>query len=601
MSIDLQIKTTHSEICQQAAKEIAEQIRTKSNSAIGLATGNTMEPIYTELVRMHKEEGLDFSQVKFFNLDEFVDIEPSDEHSFEYYLRNLFLNKVNAKPENIHLVKGISFSPETYEQEIKDAGGIDIQILGIGRKGHIGFNEASDPTSTLDSRTRKVSLAKTTIEDSAASFGGQKNVPLEAYTQGIGTILDAKKLIMITNGGHKTNITKELLTEGQVTENPARAVLHHPNVSLHMDNPSTELLTDAQLKTHAKMDVVQLADHRAQFEPIRIPMGDGSEVTLPYNADIFLPEVMRINEAFDINSAKHIKGFREMMKNIKETYVGAHQDDTELWVPQAIEANDDAQERGKPNQFLTIIATDGAAYTSALKREGKYSKMTPEMLITERKKEQRNAARNLRYPAIQLQYPSNTVKGFLNDQKTQEVIDVLSGLYEKMPKHETAYTHHPVDIHKTHTACATLSIQALRNSKQKPKEVFGMPAWGETGIYDKIFPLKRPELIKQQLEKFPSQVEMQKRAYGVNGEGAARGKGFLYSPHENSPPDGAAIGIDLSEAVTKSTPLQTVIKEAYAKKLEKHTEMLNDYAAPGSPEASHSRINRTPSSHGKGR
>lgn len=592
MSIALTIDKTHSDICQKAAEEIARLVKDNPSCSIGLATGNTMEPIYDALVKKYEAGELDFSKVKFFNLDEYKGLEAGQKQSFDYYLKTLFLNKINAQPENIHLVSGIDFDCDAYEQKIKETGGIDIQLLGIGREGHIGFNEVGK-SSTRDSRTREVELAKTTLEDSASSFSGQSNVPRQAYTQGIGTILDAKRLIMIVNGGHKAKIAQEMLAEGSIEALPARAIQQHPHCSLYMDVPATEMLTAKQLSDNAKMEKAAIEKLQEHFKPIFIPLEDGNTLALPHNADIYLPDSMAIDEKFDVANSKHIASFQKMLRHVKETYVGAHQDDTELWVPQAIEANDEAQEQGKPNQFLTIIATDGAAYTSALKREGKFSKMTPEQLIAERKREQRNAARNMKYPVIQLQYPSNSVKGFLGEEKSTEIVNTLSTIYNLLPQHETAYTHHPVDIHKTHTACATLSIQALRNSLKKPAHVYGMPAWGETGIYDKIFPLKRPELINEQLKKFPSQIEMQKRAYGVNGEGAARGKGFLYDPHENSPPDGAAIGIELTEAMNKNTSLQMVIKQAYAKKIEKHSKMLDDFAAPQSPEAAHRRIGRT--------
>jgi glucosamine-6-phosphate deaminase len=117
----ISIEPTHSEICKKAAQHIAQAIQDKPTLVLGLATGNTMEPLYAELVRMHNKEGLDFSQVKFFNLDEYKGVGAEDPRSFNHYLHTLFLDQVNAKPENIHLVQGKNFDPAAYEQSIKDA------------------------------------------------------------------------------------------------------------------------------------------------------------------------------------------------------------------------------------------------------------------------------------------------------------------------------------------------------------------------------------------------------------------------------------------------------------------------------------------------
>src|SRR5262249_28598356 len=182
-----------------------ESLIRQNNSAgratvLGLATGSTPVGLYRELIRLHKEAGLDFSRVISFNLDEYCPIQPDSPHSYRRWMQETFFNHVNIKPQNIHLPDG-RIRPEEiedycadYEQKIRRAGGIDLQILGIGRSGHIGFN---DPGSPRHCRTRLVSLDSVTRRDAASSFFGEENVPVQALTMGVGTILDARKIVLM--------------------------------------------------------------------------------------------------------------------------------------------------------------------------------------------------------------------------------------------------------------------------------------------------------------------------------------------------------------------------------------------------------------------
>ena len=196
-----------------AAALIAQLVRVNNSkrkaTILGLATGSTPVGLYRELVRMHKEEALDLSKVICFNLDEYFPMGPEDHHSYFHWMHETFFNHVNIRRENIHLPDGTTAVDQVeddcteYEQKIRNAGGIDIQILGIGRTGHIGFNE---PGSTRTSRTRMITLDPVTRRDAASGFFGEENVPHRALTMGVGTILEAKKIIIIAFGEHKAPI-----------------------------------------------------------------------------------------------------------------------------------------------------------------------------------------------------------------------------------------------------------------------------------------------------------------------------------------------------------------------------------------------------------
>jgi glucosamine-6-phosphate deaminase len=226
-----------------AARIVKKIIQEKPQPVIGFATGNTPLLLYKNLVRMHREEGLDFSRVVAFNLDEYVGLAPDHPASFHFYMwKNLF-SQVNIKPENVHipdgLAKDIPAYCEQYEQEIKAAGGLDLQILGLGTDGHIGFNE---PSSSLASRTRIKTLTDQTRKDNAVFFGGEENVPFHAITMGIGTILEARICLLLAFGKKKARAIS-LAVEGPVTSMvPASALQLHPRAIILLDRDAASEL-----------------------------------------------------------------------------------------------------------------------------------------------------------------------------------------------------------------------------------------------------------------------------------------------------------------------------------------------------------------------
>ena len=238
---------------QDAAKalagEVAELIRTRAaegkNVVLGLATGATPLPFYAELVRMHKEEGLSFANVISFNLDEYSGLDRDHPESYWYFMHTNLFNHIDIKPENINLPSGTVKDDEiaahcaAYEQKIKDCGGIDLQILGIGRTGHIGFNEPGSDDTTV---TRQVHLDELTRSDAAPAFGGIENVPPTAITMGVATIMGAREVALMAWGEKKASIVKKAV-QGPVTVDVAASYLQkHPNAKFLLDKGAASLL-----------------------------------------------------------------------------------------------------------------------------------------------------------------------------------------------------------------------------------------------------------------------------------------------------------------------------------------------------------------------
>src|SRR5271165_17639 len=238
----------------QASRHVAlmiESLIRQNNSAsrptvLGLATGSTPVGLYRELIRLHKDAGLDCSRVISFNLDEYFPMTKDDAHSYYLWMHETFFNHVNIKPQNIHIPDGtIAFQDVDdfcahYEQLIRRAGGIDLQILGIGRSGHIGFNE---PGSTRQSRTRIVTLDPVTRRDAAGDFFGEDNVPHQAITMGVGTILEARKIVIMAFGEHKAPIVQRAV-EGDMTDAIAASFLQkHGDTTLLLGQAAASELT----------------------------------------------------------------------------------------------------------------------------------------------------------------------------------------------------------------------------------------------------------------------------------------------------------------------------------------------------------------------
>jgi glucosamine-6-phosphate deaminase len=238
------IKATYEEMSRAAAMDVARLLNRKPNAVLGMATGSTPLGLYQELVRMHREEGLDFSQVTTFNLDEYVGLAPSHSQSYHYFMHENFFKHVNVPKQNIYIPSGSTSNYPAfcswYEQRIEESGGIDLQILGIGSDGHVAFNE---PGSSLTSRTRLKTLARQTIEDNARFFDRPEDVPIYAITMGVGTILEARQLLLLANGSNKAKAVAAAI-EGPVTGMiTASALQMHPSSKVFLDDAAAAELT----------------------------------------------------------------------------------------------------------------------------------------------------------------------------------------------------------------------------------------------------------------------------------------------------------------------------------------------------------------------
>ncbi len=246
-----------------ATRMIADLVRRKPRCALGLATGSTPLRTYRQLIQLHKEEGLDFSQVVTFNLDEYYPIAPDHPESYRYFMNQSFFNHINIPLEprdgnrrwgNTYVPDGTAEDVEAhclwYEERIKEEGGIDLQLLGVGSNGHIAFNE---PTSSLGSRTRIKTLTQKTIEDNARFFDNDMSrVPKHAITMGIGTILEARVIVLQANGEKKADAIANAI-EGPITSMcPASALQLHPEVYFVIDEAAA-----SKLKYRAYYDHVQ--------------------------------------------------------------------------------------------------------------------------------------------------------------------------------------------------------------------------------------------------------------------------------------------------------------------------------------------------------
>lgn len=224
------------EMSRKAAHYIVDQVLLKPNSVLGLATGSTPLGTYQELIRLYQNGEVSFRQVQSFNLDEYFGLGPDHPQSYRYFMNENFFKHVDIQPENTHIPDGLSPNPDLYsadyDRQIADAGGIDLQLLGIGSNGHIAFNE---PGKVFIAQTRLVDLKEHTIQDNGRFFDSIDEVPRQAITMGLKSILGAKRILILASGENKADAVKGML-EGPIDpELPASILQLHPNVSLIAD------------------------------------------------------------------------------------------------------------------------------------------------------------------------------------------------------------------------------------------------------------------------------------------------------------------------------------------------------------------------------
>ena len=244
--MEIIIKNDYSDMSTEAAHIIGDQIKGKPNTVLGLATGSTPLGLYNELIKLNNSGDIDFSNVITYNLDEYIGLTEKHPQSYKYFMYDKLFSHINIKDENIHLPNGEHFDDkecELYEDSIKNNGGIDIQILGIGRTGHIAFNE---PTSSLKSRTRIKTLTPQTIKDNSRFFNNSSDVPIYAITMGVGTIMEAKKIILMASGKAKAKPIKNAI-EGPISSMcSASAIQMHQKSMVIIDEAAASELSEKE-------------------------------------------------------------------------------------------------------------------------------------------------------------------------------------------------------------------------------------------------------------------------------------------------------------------------------------------------------------------
>lgn len=243
--MEIIIQPSEAGATELAARCIVRLLRAKPDAVLGLATGRSPLGVYDELVRRHREEGLDFSRVTTFNLDEYVGLAPRHPGSFHHAMRESLFDRVNLDAARTHLPDGLATDIPAhctaYERAIVDAGGIDLQLLGIGGDGHIGFNE---PSSSLSSRTRIKTLTEQTRRDNAAAFADGE-IPRHVITMGIGTIMDSREVVLLAFGARKAQAVARAV-EGPITASvPASILQMHPVAKVFLDEAAAARLERA--------------------------------------------------------------------------------------------------------------------------------------------------------------------------------------------------------------------------------------------------------------------------------------------------------------------------------------------------------------------
>ena len=241
-NIKIYAEDTYEDMSAKAAEIFSEELKKKPNGVYGFATGSTPVGLYKELIKLHKTEGIDFSNVTTFNLDEYYPIKKENNQSYDYFMKENLFNHINVKFDNVNIPNGeaadVSEECVKYEEKIKNSGGIDLQVIGIGENGHIGFNE---PAKGFTKITNYIPLTESTINANARFFNTADEVPKHALTMGIQTIMKAKKILLVANSAKKKEILHKALF-GEITpEVPASILQLHPDVTVVVDKEAMDV------------------------------------------------------------------------------------------------------------------------------------------------------------------------------------------------------------------------------------------------------------------------------------------------------------------------------------------------------------------------
>ncbi len=234
---------SYDEISAYSAELLAEVVKSKEDAVLGLATGSSPVGMYKELIKLNKDGKLDFSKTKSINLDEYIGLEGTHDQSYRYFMNTNLFDHINIDKKNTFIpdgtVEDLLDGAKKYDELIESLGGIDVQVLGIGPNGHIGFNE---PADELKMNTHVAELTEETIKANARFFASEKDVPTEAVTMGVGPIMKAKKIILIASGANKAWAIKSLVDDVITTKIPATLLKLHPDVTVVLDKEAAGML-----------------------------------------------------------------------------------------------------------------------------------------------------------------------------------------------------------------------------------------------------------------------------------------------------------------------------------------------------------------------
>jgi glucosamine-6-phosphate deaminase len=550
------IVNNYAELGKKTAEIIAEQVNEKPDSVLGLATGTTVISTYKNLVNMYKEGKIGFSQVTTFNLDEYWPIKETDVQSYHYFMKNLFFDHVNIKPKNIHIPRGelekdqINQFCKDYEDAISEVGGVDLQVLGIGGGyyteerqfigGHIGFNE---PESASDSRTRFIELSEQTRSDNSRFFRQLENVPYYAITMGLGTIMEAKRVVLLAFGDSKSGSVKEAL-EGHVNSLvPASVLQRHPNLTVIVDEGagsklkkvaspwlveqvdwSKELLKlKHEKKNHVENAVVWLST-RTEKPISRLTLSDYRNNHLSGLAEKYENKVSTINEQVIERLDSRIFTKQELPSNKKVIVLSPHPDDDVISVGGTIKH---LNEQGNELKVIYMVSGNIAvrnedvikyldeqkiadAHLKSSVKSGKIDfKKLFELKTRVREFEAKKAAETLGVPESNLMFLRSPfyetgliIKHEIKKSDWQPLVEI----FEKEKPDIIVVPGESADPHGTHGKCIDLFRLALNHSRLEPLELWHYRGgWEEYTVSeaDKIVPFsegvmeKKIEAIKQ--------------------------------------------------------------------------------------------------------
>jgi glucosamine-6-phosphate deaminase len=550
------------EASRHVALLIEALIRTNNSAGrptvLGLPTGSTPVGMYRELIRMHREEGLDFSRVITFNLDEYYPMSPQDRHSYHAWMWENFFKHVNIRPENIHIPDGTvpldrmeEYCAE-YEQAIRRAGGIDLMVLGIGRTGHIGFNEPGSPPT---SRTRLVTLDPVTRRDAASGFFGEENVPHQAITMGIGTILEARKIVLLAFGEHKAAVVRKAVEEEPSDAIAASFLQRHLDATFILDEAAA-----AELKAVRQpwlFGPVNWTPQLIRRAVLHLSLTSNKPLLLLTEDDFREHHLYELLREFGPAQRLNQRVFDEMLATIEDNPGGPtpktvvvfspHPDDDVISMGgtliHLVEHGHTVHIAYMTSGNIAVFDHDALRFTDFVAAFNKYFGIAPDRTeevsqhirhLLENKKggqpdepevlkikaliretEARAAARSVGIPPQQLHfldmpfYRTGTIeKKAISEEDIAEVMELL----ERIRPEQIYMAGDLSDPHGTHRLCAEAIFQAVRRLRDRGLQFevwMYRGAWQEWEVHeiDRAVPLSPEEMERKKLAIFKHQSQ----------------------------------------------------------------------------------------------